>query len=53
MKILLTMLFVGAMLFAPASRPVKVCRIVHGHYVCYYVNGGSGITPPVLKSGGR
>ncbi len=29
--------------------PVPRCRVVHGTRVCLPVNGGSGITPPVLR----
>jgi hypothetical protein len=29
--------------------PVRICKVVHGQRVCFYVTGGSGITPPIFR----
>lgn len=43
----------GTATAAPKRPRVLVCRMVHGVKVCFYVNGGSGITPPIFSTDNR
>lgn len=52
MKTALAVLLAVLMAVTPltvAAKGVRVCRIIHGHRVCFIVTGGSGITPPIFR----
>ena len=52
MRIMFAVLFAIIVAVTPltvVAKGVRVCRIIHGHRICFIVTGGSGITPPIFR----